>query len=207
MPAAEDKKQVTARAPARRPSGAAWVRRFPTSKRTDDLASPFRENVERFIAALLAAGASVTISATLRPPERAYLMHWSWSIVNRKADPRDVPSRKGVDIRWDHVDQLGEYSSQASLAGATAMVNAYGIRNLRVAPALNSRHIEGNAIDMTLGWRGTLTVEDAQGNVVRIATTPRTGMNTLLHGIAASFGVIKFLGGDSDKSHWSNDGR
>ena len=55
-------------------SGADWVKQFPTSKDVEDLASPFRENVKSFLAALDAAKATVSISATYRPKERASLV-------------------------------------------------------------------------------------------------------------------------------------
>ncbi len=188
-------------------SGAAWVARFPTSRTTDDLASPFRENCVSFLGAVRAAGANVTVSATLRPPNRAYLMHWAWRIVNDQYDPRNVPGRDGVNIKWDHVNQEGAYDSAASLAAARAMVNGYGMGTLQVAPSLTSRHIEGNAIDMTIGWVGDLVIDDAEGEEVTITSQPRDGMNADLHAVGAGYGVVKFHGGTRDRPHWSSDGR
>lgn len=134
-------------------------------------------------------------------------MHWSWKIVKANADPRNIPVRDGVEIKWDHANPDGMYSREKSLAAAQAMVVGYGIQNLKVAPALNSRHIEGKAIDMTIGWAGTLAITDATGKVMKITTTPRTGMNAELHAVGASYGVTKYLGGNKDKPHWSTDGR
>lgn len=57
-------------------SGVAWVNKFQDKTSTQTLSYPFRTNVEQFLSALKQAGARVTIAATLRPPERAYLMHW-----------------------------------------------------------------------------------------------------------------------------------
>src|ERR1700758_4288917 len=91
-------------------SGKAWVRRFPTSKRVDDLEPIFRGSVKRFLAALADADVAITISATLRPRQRAYLMHYAWCIVQGKVTPGAVPAfvpRKGeepVNIRWLHLD-------------------------------------------------------------------------------------------------------
>jgi hypothetical protein len=59
-------------------SGPAWVHQFSTSSSVNDLQQPFRGNVISFLGALAAAGAIVTIADTLRPPERVYLMHWSF---------------------------------------------------------------------------------------------------------------------------------
>ena len=97
--------------------------------------------------------------------------------------------------------------SEASVRAATAMVSAYGMSTLKVAPALRSRHTERKTIDMTISWSGKLAILDAAGSVVEIDTTPRTGMNEKLHEVGASYGVIKFWKGAADKPHWSTDGR
>jgi len=80
-------------------SGLAWVPRFPTSKSTDSLVDGFRQKCEAFLAALADAGATVSISATLRPPERAYLMHWSFVVNSGEVEPVDVPPQAGVEFR------------------------------------------------------------------------------------------------------------
>lgn len=188
-------------------SGGQWVSRFPTSTSVDDLETPFKENVASFIAALKAASAGVTIAATRRPKERAYLMHWCWKIAKGKAKANNIPAMEGVDIKWDHSDAEGNYSESASIKAAKAMVSGYGMQGLGVAPALNSRHIQGNAIDMNVSWSGTLSIADAKGETVEIATTPKTGMNEKLHKVGASYSVIKYNGSGEDKPHWSTDGR
>ena len=190
----------------REPSGVAWVARFPTSASVDDCVEPFRAHVTDFIAALRAAGATVKVSATLRPPQRAYLMHWCWCIVKGLADPRTVPVRNDVGIAWAHVDAQGVFDRDASVAGARAMVDAYGMQNLRVAPALESRHIDGLAVDMNIGWTGTLQIKIRNGTAVQVAGEPRTGMNPDLRVVGATYGVIKFVGGDTDPPHWSDNG-
>lgn len=192
----------------RRPSGASWCRDFPGSTLFDsNMAEPFSSNAQAFIAALRAAGAVVSVASTYRPPERAFLMHWSWKIVNANADPQAIPARQGVNIRWDHRDDTGVYSSEKSIAAAKAMVNGYAIHRLKVAPALSSRHTEGNAVDMTIHWSDNLVIKRKDATEVTIATEPRTGMNTTLHEVGATYGVTKYHGGDKDKPHWSNDGR
>ena len=191
---------------AREPSGSAWVARFPTSSSVADCAEPFRANLTAFVAALRAAGAVVNVAATLRPPQRAYLMHWCWSIVKAKADPRTVPAFDGVPIAWVHQDAQGDFDFAASIAGAQAMVAAYGMQNLNVAPALSSKHITGTAVDMAISWTDTLTIANLDGTAVAITSLPRTGMNPDLRTVGASYGVIKFVGGASDIPHWSDDG-
>lgn len=181
-------------------SGAQWVGRFLGSASTSDLDSAFRSCADSFLGALRNAGAAITIASTYRPPKRAYLMHWSWKIVNSGTNPADVPAMDGVAIEWDHGSQ------SASLQAARAMVNGFGIQNLQVPPSLTSRHTEGRAIDMSITWNGTLRITNASGAVVEINTTPRTGMNTALHVVGATYGVRKYIGGASDRPHWSTDG-
>ena len=190
----------------KKPSGRSWVSEFPTSTRLDDLSPAFGSSAHSFISALQAAGASINIAATLRPARRAFLMHWAWKILNADADPQTIPTREGVNIEWSHVDEEGEFCSERSIVAAREMVDAYGLKKLKVAPALRSRHIEGNAIDMAISWTGTLSITDALGSTIHITTAPRTGMNTDLHAVAITYGVIKFKGGDKDIPHWSIDG-
>jgi hypothetical protein len=174
-------------------SGKAWVARFPTSRSILDLKPPFISKMANFHNALIKAGAKVKINATLRPPERAYLMHWSFKIATGVIDPIQVPAMPGVDIIWSHGDL------EKSRSAAQEMVTGYGIAH---PPALTSNHIRGLAIDMSITWSGTLKIKDAAGSVVGIGT-PRSGGNTRLHKVGKSFGVIKLV---SDPPHWSDNG-
>jgi hypothetical protein len=72
-------------------SGQLWVSKFPNSTSTDDLVDPFQSKAKKFIAALTAAGATVSVNATLRPKERAFLMHWSFRVAKENYDPEKVP--------------------------------------------------------------------------------------------------------------------
>ena len=182
------------------PSGVAWVSRFPGSRSLDDLEPPFRDNCRRFVAALQAAGASVTISSTVRPAERAYLMRSAYD-VSRGLSPASVPPHPGVNIRWVHTDGAGNVALAASRAAAQEMVSAY---QLRYQPSLTSNHIRKRAVDMTISWTGNLAIRDGNGRLVTITSTPRTGAdNTALHAVGASFGVKKLV---VDPPHWSDDG-
>lgn len=107
----------------------------------------------------------------------------------------------GVNIDWAHKNDA------KSLREANAMVAAYGMTGLHVAPALRSRHTEGKAIDMNISWTGDLNIIDKNNKTVIIRTPPRDGSNTEFHQVVRSYGVIKYLGGARDKSHWSSDGR
>jgi len=191
---------AVANIPAKELSGAQWVARFPGSKLVDDCVGSFKTGLASFVAALTVAGAPPDISATYRPAERAYLMHWSWEIVNSAADPKTIPSKAGVNINWDHGDNA------KSVQAAQAMVNGYGMQNLAVSPALTSKHIDREAVDMTISWTGDLAIKNKDGTTTTIKTDPKTGMNADLKTVGATYGVIKYVGGDADKPHWSSTG-
>lgn len=182
-------------------SGKAWVLKFPGSSSTDTLESAFRDNVNKFLAALQQAGAAIRITSTFRPPERAYMMHWSWRIVRENVPPKDVPPRDGVAIIWDHGDD------DASRRGAQEMVDNFGIGGLNVPPSTKSRHIERRAIDVKISWNGALTIKRADGQPVTITSQPRNEINPDLIRVAATYNVIHFLNPLKDKPHWSTDGR
>jgi hypothetical protein len=176
-------------------SGPDWVAKFPSSASLNDLVEPFKTNATRFVAALKAAHATVSIAATFRPPERAYLMHFSFVIANGTVDPATVPAMAGVDIQWVHP------TLAASKAAAAQMVAAYGIQ---FPPVLQSRHTERKAVDMDVTWQNNLVVAKADGSTVTIVSTPREGaFNTDLHKVGATYGVIKLV---TDHPHWSLDG-
>lgn len=169
-------------------SGPQWASRFPTSTSCDDLAAPFRGDVNRFISAIQAAGGSVRISATYRPKERAYLMHYSAAIARGSIAPSRVPAMAGVDIEWDHG------ADDESRAAAREMAASY---NIVYPPALRSRHTERGAIDMTISGLRNKTVRDASGADVLIKK------DSDLYAVGESYGVKKLR---SDPPHWSDNG-
>src|SRR4051812_44451211 len=179
-------------------SGGAWwdanQAKFPNSNKVSDLASPFRENVDDFISALKAAGASVHVTATRRDKRRAALMQHSWDVAHGAIDPKHVPVIKGVDINWDH----GNLAT--SQAAAQEMVDKFGIV---FRPALSSLHIFGRAIDMDISWTGTIHVKNKSDQNITIGAPHNGASNPALHAVGASYGVRKLL---SDKPHWSDNG-
>ena len=181
-------------------SGIAWVGRFPTSKSTETLVDGFRQKCEAFLAALKDAGTTVSINATLRPPERAYLMHWSFVINTGEVEPDDVPEYAGVEIEWVHRKSNGSTDLAASLAAAAAMVHGYDIAH---RPSLTSLHIFGKAIDMSVEWDGALKIKQKNGSKKTIGSLPRTGLNHELWAVGATYGVLKLA---SDAPHWSSTG-
>ncbi len=174
-------------------SGSTWWHanqvRYPNSQSVDDLVPPFRENAQRFIAALRAGGASVRVSATRRNRIRAHLMHYSWKVAKGQIAAADVPAIDGCDIVWDHGDDA------ASRAAAAQMVRLF---HIVFKPSLTSNHIAGTAIDMTITYSGAINVTDGAGKVVRV------GSAAALHQLGASYGVRKLA---SDPPHWSANGR
>ncbi|MBY5524057.1 hypothetical protein HFO62_32525 [Rhizobium leguminosarum] len=175
-------------------SGAAWVAKFPSSTSLSDLISPFRDRISSFLSALSGAGANYYISATRRPPQRAYLMHFSWRIAREGLDPSSVPSMSGVDIVWTHA------TLSQSVAAAQAMVAGYQIV---YRPALVSDHTAGRAIDTTISnLPAKITIN---GTDVDLSSTTNAAQNAQLHAAAWKyFKVRKLLG---DPPHWySNPG-
>ncbi|HVV65433.1 MAG TPA: hypothetical protein VHC42_08175 [Rhizomicrobium sp.] len=177
------------------PSGPQWCARFPTSVSPDDLSPAFRDNVLAFISAMKRGGASVSIAATWRPPERAYLMHWCCMLADSGQDPAAVPPMKGVAIDWTCGGDVA-----VARRNAAAMKKRYGIE---FPAALVSRHTQRRAIDMTIRWKDTLSIRDFNGKLWRIDSAPRSGSNPDLIEVGATFGVIKLA---SDPPHWSDDG-
>jgi len=183
-------------------SGPDWVDRFRGSSDPNDCVGDFRDNLNQFLKALRAAKAKVMIAATLRPPERAYLMHHAYKIAHNVEDPSNIPRMVTVNIDWVHRDEAGEPDIPASRSAASQMVTAFGIV---AQPALVSRHTQGRAVDMDISWSGTLTIAPRNGPPRSISSTPRTGENKELQAVGSSYGVIKavFAG---DPPHWSDDG-
>ncbi|MEP0868909.1 peptidoglycan-binding protein [Trichocoleus desertorum AS-A10] len=175
-------------------SGPHWVKFFLATNSIEDLASPFRQRVQAFEKALRAAGAKMEITNTLRPPERAYLMHFAAKISRSQIRPQDVTAMLGVDIDWVH------YTNAGSVQAAQQMIDAYSIGTNPVA--LRSLHTQGLAIDWFISWEGTLQIRDSSGQLVSIAA-PRDGENPALMKVGASYGVYKLLG---DPPHWSVNG-
>lgn len=181
-------------------SGPQWCARFPRSSSIADLRPSFQLPVNDFVWAMEQAGASVVINNTFRPLESCYLMHYAWLIHQQLIDSAKVPDKDGVLIRWEHP------TKEASLKAAQAMCERYAILRLKTKPALDSRHSHGEAIDMSISWSGELDIKNKQGEKIKIASTPKNGMNPDLKEVGASYGVIKYFRGYDDVPHWSTDG-
>jgi D-alanyl-D-alanine dipeptidase len=186
-------------------SGKHWCSQYPTSTSLDDLTPPFRDNMKSFVEMLRANGASVDIEATYRPKERAYLMHWAWMISHAQVKYGDYPKSDPykIGIVWDHGDQ------PTSKAKASEMVKGYAIvSTMKQAPALDTRHTEGKAIDMYISnLPKTLTFTHNGKEIKEDVSESSSGEdNKALHRVGEKyFSVVKATFG-GDPPHWSSDG-
>ena len=191
-------------ATAKTKSGSYWVTWANTyengSKSVDDLVDPFKTNVKAFIQALEDAGATVNVTQTRRSARRAYLYHWCWLIGLGKKKASAAPSMKGVAIGWDH-----GHDGQ-SQDGAKEMISGFGLAVPPAstnAPALNSNHIAGNAIDMDITWQGIIKIRKKDGTQAPVAYMSEVNRNVDLHAVGESYSVMKLT---TDAPHWSVDG-
>lgn len=174
---------------SKEPSGEQWVNRFPTSAVLSDLLPAFSTSVQNFINSIENAGGHVRISATYRPVERAYLMHYSWRIAREGLNPSEVPDKEGVNIDWTH---KGNHT--AAVTAARDMVSGY---HTVYKPVLTSRHTQKRAIDMTITDIMGKVLKNADGTEVLVRSQSQ------LHSVGATYGVYKLA---SDPPHWSDDG-
>jgi hypothetical protein len=194
-------------------SGPSWASKFPDSKSVSDLASAFGKDVSAFAAAMKHSRITVRTLSTLRPPERAYLMHYSWLVAKRKLSPLKVPGFAGskkhppVGICWVHATAHGP-SKPESIAAAGKLAAALGVASMRTAPELTSLRTEGQAIVMSTTWSSRkITIKNASGHSVVIRTGPRDGLNAKLIAVGATYGVIHFRPVGQARNDWSVNGQ
>jgi hypothetical protein len=177
-------------------SGPEWVGLFPASTSIDDLSPGFRGDVKAFLNAIRIAGGIVHIMGTRYSQERAYLMHWAWEIANGKITAEEVDEKypmPGVNIQWDHGDD------QSSIEAAKEMNDLYANQ---YPPALHSKHVSGNAIDMTIS--GLLGKQVKKRNGAEVLITANTTTDpTELAPVGASYGVYHT---SKNPVYWSSDG-
>ena len=174
-----------------------WVSKTQMHKSTDELVGPFKTHVKAFIALLEANGATVKISATLRPMDRAEHMHWASWIAWKKIKPSEAEDQQKTGIIWDHGDDA------KSIQAAKEMCSKAGY-DIAFPAALNSNHTRGLAIDMTItGLPETITGLPGKKSA-RIGTEPAE-TNTALHDLAWKY--YKIRKHPTDPPHWSPNGR
>lgn len=192
-------------------SGKQWVNRFMPSKETMHLKSPFRENVEAFIAAMQSSGAQVTINTTLRPPQRSYLMYFAREIAKGRISPDKVPEfipKNGdnpVEIDWAHRDQLGKPNIASAINAAKQMDATYGAAGI-IGKPYKSNHNIGKAIDMKISpnWAIGNLIKNKQGTTIQIKSKRD------LIDLGASYKVFHWTysgpRAKDDEPHWSETG-
>ncbi len=178
---------------------------YANSTSIDKLDATLKSKVNAFKKAITASGAKIVISTTRRSENRAYILHWAWKISKGLVAANKVPKKIGVDITWDHGDNV------ASKKAAREIVVA---ANIAYEPSLTSNHIKGKAIDWTITWVGNLKIKNKLGKSVEITSMPRHGGsgtvhngNTDFHAIGKTYGVIKAKFTKIDGPHWSLDGK
>ena len=170
-----------------------WTKHFRADNRIVALNQPFRGKVARFVAALRAAGATVTITNVYRPQPRAYLMHYAWRVAYGRGngryshlDPPAVPKYNGsekVPICWSIPGLNGAYSRQLSIKAARELTTAYGIVAGHGA-AYPTNHSGRTALDMNISWSGNLRVRGGPGAPFNdaIVTIPAGGSYWIVNG-------------------------
>lgn len=181
-------------------SGAQWCARFPRSASIVTLQPKFQLAVSSFLWALDQAGATYTIHNTFRPLEACYLMRNAWLIWKKIIKPEAVNPYPGVLIEWVHD------TPEKSIDAARRMCAGYQTLGLQDAPAAESNHSKGLAIDMSISWTGSLRINDATDKVVAIDTAPRDSMNVALWALGATYGVKRYHNPAHDRPHWSWNG-
>lgn len=192
-------------------SGEKWVGRYLSSRDIKKLKSPFKENLTAFITALNAAGVTVTINTTLRPPQRSYLMYYAREIATGRIQPDKVPEftpRHGdepVMIDWAHRHANGKADIATALKAAKEMDSAYGAAGV-IGKPYRSNHNGGKAVDMKFipAWAIGKTITTKSG-ITKTITSRRAIIEE-----GAKYNVFhwSYSGprAKDDDPHWSETG-
>lgn len=165
---------------------------FINGKTLDTLEGEFKTTAENVIGGIRDAGGSVNITSTLRHPARAAVMYYA-RYLSKTSQVMDIFNKYGIDVN-------------GTQSGAIAARNAFGIGNNAVG--LNSNHIYGHALDMT--------ISSLPGSFAYGSTTVQTGGNQggwianarALDKALQNAGISNFKWyGNGDEVHWSTNGR
>ncbi|HWN69774.1 MAG TPA: SH3 domain-containing protein [Haliangium sp.] len=152
---------------------------------------------QAFVALLRASGATVEISAGRRHPNRAFLMHYAWGVAHGEYTPaqaNQASRARGIAIDWDHGDLA------TSQAAAQELVAAF---SMEARAALDSNHIRGLAIDMTISNLPASVTFDGDTYATRRGASGTAAAESVAP-IGQAMGVI--WRGSSDFVHWSVNG-
>ncbi|HWN66614.1 MAG TPA: pesticin C-terminus-like muramidase [Haliangium sp.] len=184
-------------------SGAQWVRiananGWSNTTAFSALDASWGPRAEAFVNGLRAAGASVRITAGLRHPNRAFLMHYAWGVAHGQYTPAQANAAcrgRGIDIQWDHGN------AAASRAAAQALVSAFGLVH---QASITSNHVRGLAIDMEISGLPASITFNGQTYSTRRGASGSAAASSVAP-IGRANGVIWF--GAGDYVHWSQNGR
>ncbi len=184
-------------------SGASWYDRANSlgwSNSTDfaSLDPTWGAKCQTFVEGLRASGASVEITAGLRHPKRAKLMHYAWNVSRGAKTPEEANTdcqADGIDINWDHGDLATSKSEAGKLKSAFALV---------AEPSLTSNHIRGKAVDMNIKNVPAKVTIGGKSYDTEAATRGSFDEDKVDH-IGKQLGVIWY--GPGDDVHWSHTGR
>lgn len=184
-------------------SGAAWRAKATAAGWVNDtnfasLDATWGPKAEKFVTGLRGSGATVNITAGLRHPKRAMLMHYAWTVSKGQATPETANTAcqaEGININWDHGDLTRSKAAAAELSA---------IFSLRAKPSLTSNHIRGKAIDCNItNVPAKVTVDGTEYD-----SGPKgTGVydEDKVDHVGKAVGVIWY--GAGDYVHWSHTGR
>lgn len=148
--------------------------------------------------ALRKLGASVVVTAGLRHPKRAMLMHYAWQVANGAVTPQAANAAchaEGITIQWDHGD------TKASQKAALQLKNQF---NMVHCASLDSNHLTGHAIDITISglpFNGDVVI-DGKSYPIK---PPGSSEAFRVKDVGAKVGVHWF--GAADEVHWSVNGK
>lgn len=173
----------------------------------------FGKAMQSLFRQLEAAGAFTWVEAGVRPRERGFLIYGSW-LVSRAPNPKALEARIAkldgyekawgldIDIVWRNPKGF-----KASVEGARAMADTYGVDYATPSGAQRSSHYGGKAVDLVaveLPASLTLKAPDGETRTFDLSgpDEPRDLSLTpaLVDWIEAHFGVSKLR---KDYPHWS----
>jgi hypothetical protein len=183
-------------------SGAEWLEIANTCGWTNStdfsaLDPSWGPRAQAFVEGLRAAGAQVHVTAGLRHPNRAFLMHYAWGVAQGQYTPSQANEACrgcGINIEWDHG------ATEATRAAAQALVDAFGLVH---QASIKSNHISGLAIDMEISDLPASITMNGQTYATQCGASGEAAARSVAP-IGRTMGVIWF--GPGDVVHWSHDG-
>lgn len=194
-PGSAEKKATVSHTLGRNTPGWCTSQGFSNSSSLDDLKGDFKEKAKTVINAVRSAGATVSVSSTLRHPGRAAMMAYARHFSDNQGKVTTAKSMlKGLGVEVS-----------GNKAGASAANASFGVGTNPVG--LTSNHISGQAVDISISGLNSqaslslgnekLSVEKGSGSADRLNKTLRK---------SRTFDNFRWYG-TGDPPHWSINGR